>query len=234
MEPKVEKSFRLIYEDENLAVVDKPGNLPCHPGGSYCENTLLHLLRNAGIAQPFIINRLDRETSGIVLVAKNGETAKSLAGQFKRHTVEKEYTVLVHGAFPQKLSAKGWLTHDDASVIVKKRKFVETADAPDDKAESAETDFELAATEGMLSRVIARPKTGRTHQIRSTLLSLGYPVVGDKIYGLDETFFLRFITDALTDDDRARLIFPRQALHASALTIVANGEKRTFTSPPPF
>ena len=149
MEPKVEKSFRLIYEDENLAVVDKPGNLPCHPGGSYCENTLLHLLRNAGIAQPFIINRLDRETSGIVLVAKNGETAKSLAGQFKRHTVEKEYTVLVHGAFPQKLSAKGWLTHDDASVIVKKRKFVETADAPDDKAESAETDFELAATEGM-------------------------------------------------------------------------------------
>ncbi len=235
-EPPVLRSVGILYEDDDLLVADKPGNLPCHPGGRYCGNTLLHLLRaRGGNGENLrIINRLDRETSGIVLVAKTAAMAKSLAGQFRRHTAQKEYTVLVHGAFPAHLEARGWLLPDADSVIRKKRRFVTDKDSPTPEAESAETDFELLALQDGISRVLARPRTGRTHQIRATLLSLGFPVVGDKIYGLDETFFLRFITDALTDSDRARLILPRQALHASALTVVIGGQTRTFTSPPPF
>ena len=235
-EPPVLRSVGILHEDDDLLVADKPGNLPCHPGGRYCGNTLLHILRARGgdVGNLRIINRLDRETSGIVLVAKTDAMVRSLAGQFRRHTAQKEYTVLVHGAFPAHLEARGWLLPDTGSAIRKKRRFV-TGDAPPTPgAESAETDFELVEARDGISRVLARPRTGRTHQIRATLFSLGFPVVGDKIYGLDETFFLRFIADALTDADRARLMLPRQALHASALTVVIDGARRTFTSPPPF
>ncbi len=235
-EPPVLRSAGILYEDDDLVVADKPGNLPCHPGGRYCANTLLHLLRDrAGDGGKLrIINRLDRETSGIVLVAKSAAMSRSLSGQFRRHTAQKEYTVLVHGDFPVHLEARGWLVPDADSVIRKKRRFVTCSAPPAPGAESAETDFELVEARDGISRVLARPRTGRTHQIRATLLSLGFPVVGDKIYGLDETFFLRFITDALTEADRARLVLPRQALHASSLTVVIGGVVRTFASPPPF
>lgn len=88
---------------------------------------------------------------------------------------------------------------------------------PEKEAEWAETVFERVHVCDGFSVVTALPSTGRLHQIRATLFSLGYPVVGDKLYGLDETLFLRFCEDALTDADRRRLRLPRQALHADYL-----------------
>lgn len=230
----VDKDVRIIFEDDGLLVIDKPGNLPCHPGGSYLNNTLLHVLRGRGYESLYIMNRLDRETSGIVLLAKNLEVAKSLTNQFKNHTVQKEYTVLVHGEFPEKLVAAGWLVRDQNSLIVKKRRLVQNAEKPPQNAEFAETEFERISFHNGISRLTARPKTGRTHQIRATLFSLGYPVAGDKIYGLDETIFLRFITDSMTNSDREKLIYARQALHASSMTVIYRNEKRTFVSDPVF
>lgn len=230
----VDKKVKILFEDDGLLVVNKPGNLPCHPGGSYLENTLLHVLRGNGYETLYIMNRLDRETSGIVLLAKNQMVAKSLSNQFKNHTVRKEYTVLIHGEFPEEMSVSGWLVHDDNSAIVKKRHFVQCEEKPTERAEFAETEFKRISYNSGISRLKVFPKTGRTHQIRATLYSLGFPVVGDKIYGLDETIFLRFISDTMTDADRERLIYARQALHASSLAVMYRNEKRTFVCEPDF
>ena len=119
-----------------------------------------------------------------------------------------------------KLRSAGWLSPDPRSAIRKKRRFAPAAagsPAPAQGAEWAETVFTRASVRDGFSVVTAQPRTGRLHQIRATLLSLGYPVVGDKLYGVDETLFLRFCTEALTEEDRRRLRLPRQALHAGYL-----------------
>ena len=221
-EPPVDATFRVVSDDPLLLVVDKSGNLPCHPGGRYFNHTLWALLKaRYGLQDPILVNRIDRETSGLVMVGKTPEAAQNLWKQFVAHTVAKRYTVFVEGAFPERLEAAGWLSPDRASVIRKKRRFAQAeavSAAPDKESEWAETVFERARACDGFSVVTALPRTGRMHQIRATLLSLGYPVVGDKLYGVDERLFLKFCDDSLTDADRARLRMRRQALHADTLT----------------
>jgi 23S rRNA pseudouridine955/2504/2580 synthase/23S rRNA pseudouridine1911/1915/1917 synthase len=220
-EPPVDAAFRVVSDDPLLLVVDKPGNLPCHPGGRYFNHTLWALLRErCGVETPVLVNRLDRETSGLVLVAKTPAAAANLQKQFAAHAVAKRYTVFVEGAFPERIEAAGWLAPDPRSAVRKKRRFLPAAagsPAPAEGAEWAETAFERERLCDGFSVVTALPRTGRLHQLRATLLSLGYPVTGDKLYGVDETIFLRFCGGALTPEDGARLRLPRQALHAGAL-----------------
>lgn len=220
-EPPVDSHLEVVRNDPLLLVVNKSGNLPCHPGGRYFNHTLWALVKERfGLEEPVLINRVDRETSGLVLIGKTPEAAHNLWKQFSSHTVDKRYMVFVEGAFPERLEAKGWLVQDRASVIRKKRRFLpaEAESAPPEPgAEWAETAFERERVCGGFSVVRAAPRTGRLHQIRATLLSLGFPVVGDKVYGVDETLFLRFCADALTEADRARLRMRRQALHARYL-----------------
>ena len=220
-EPPVDMAFSVVSDDPLVMVVDKSGNLPCHPGGRYFNHTLWALLKkNCGLKDPVLVNRIDRETSGLVIVGKTPEAAQNLWRQFVAHKVAKRYTVFVEGAFPERLDAAGWLSADPASAIRKKRRFtpaVAGSAAPVKDAEWAETVFERVRVCGGFSVLTALPRTGRLHQIRATLLSLGFPVVGDKLYGVDETLFLRFCEDALTDGDRQRLRMRRQALHADYL-----------------
>lgn len=220
-EPPVNTAFSVVTDDPLLLIVNKPGNLPCHPGGRYFNHTLWALLKERqGVKDPVFINRLDRETSGLVVIAKTPEAAQNLWKQFAAHKVVKRYTAFVEGVFPERAEAAGWLVADAGSAIRKKRKFVPgKADAkpPDTSAEWAETAFERVRVCDGFSVVTAQPRTGRLHQIRATLLALGFPVTGDKLYGVDETLFLRFCTDSLTEADRLRLRLPRQALHAGYL-----------------
>ncbi|MDD2600000.1 MAG: RluA family pseudouridine synthase [Kiritimatiellae bacterium] len=221
-EPKVDRNIAVLYEDEHLIAVNKTGNLPCHPSGCYLENTLLTILKkNTGVQELRLINRLDRETSGVVLAAKNAAAAKHLLRQFLLRKVEKLYSVIVEGEFPEHIIARGWLSRDTDSVLRKKRAFVAgTRDAqPVAGAEWAETRFERVKSNHELSLVRVVLITGRLHQIRATLFSLGFPVVGDKIYGVDENLFLKFISDQLTESDWKKLRLPRQALHALELGI---------------
>lgn len=233
-EPDVDSSYHILYETEGYIAVNKSGDLPCHPAGPYFHNTLWFLLSQSTGAKLACVNRLDRETSGVTLFAKDSETAAKLASLFATKAIRKEYVAIVHGQFPESLEARGALIDDANSPIRKKRAFTRAPDAPEG-AETCDTRFELIRAVNDLSVTRAIPGTGRLHQIRATLCSLGFPLVGDKIYGVDDTLFERFITDKLTSADRARLIIGRQALHAESLTFPdpLTGERVTISAPIP-
>jgi 23S rRNA pseudouridine955/2504/2580 synthase/23S rRNA pseudouridine1911/1915/1917 synthase len=139
--------------------------------------------------------------------------------------------VIVEGEFPpHEVTATGWLGPDPASSVRKKMRF-----DPEQTllgAKLCTTYFTRLKSDSGLSLLRACPFTGRGHQIRATLLALGFPVAGDKLYGVDATLFRRFISDQLTSNDWLRLRIPRQALHASRLTInhPATGEATTFVA----
>jgi 23S rRNA pseudouridine955/2504/2580 synthase/23S rRNA pseudouridine1911/1915/1917 synthase len=225
-EPPVRTDYRILFRDDHLVAVDKPGNLPCHPGGRYFRHTLWYLLRRReGIQKPRFLHRLDRETSGLVLIARTAEAARVGRESFVSGAVRKVYQVLVEGRFPAgTVHAAGWMARDPDSLVRKRRRFFgekEGIRPPDGDGDVryCRTKFRLQARRGPLSLVVAVPETGRLHQIRATLSALGLPVVGDKIYGVDETLFLRFLSNELTAADREALRLPRQALHAAGLNL---------------
>lgn len=239
-EPAVCREFRIVYEDASILVVDKPGDLPVHPGGRFFRNTLWALLRTRGYRQFEFVNRLDRETSGLVLLARTPQSARHCRRQLERHAMEKVYLAVVEGGFRGPMRAEGWITAGSSGAIRKKQRFFPTGavgrpDALPGKARPVLTLFEPVRQVGGMSLIEARPVTGRLHQIRATLEALGFPLVGDKLYGVDETLFLRFIEDNLTPADRARLRLPRQALHAAELAFQhpETGERLRFSAPFP-
>jgi len=231
-EPPVDERISIAYEDEQYLIVNKSGSLPCHPGGRFFEHTLWRVLigrygEEAG-REMRIATRLDRETSGLVLVCKGAQAARFASSALAGHAIRKEYLAMVHGLFPNRVEAEGYLVRDAGSLVRKKRAFIAAgAEEPPLGGESCSTSFELIARtaldEGAFSLVRACPRTGRTHQIRASLLGIGFPIVGDKLYGLDEGCFLRFAEGALNEKDLSRLILPNQALHCAALSFEGEG-----------
>ena len=239
IEPPINPNYIVLHEDDDLLVINKPNDIPCHPGGIYFKHTLWYILKKK-YDYISLINRLDRETSGVMLIAKNKISAKFYFNQMMERNIKKQYLVLVHGEFPEKLSAKGWLSPDTASVIRKKRLFILDKEACQPEGEGdpnkqfSHSEFELIKYKNGISQVKCNILTGRTHQIRATLCSLGYPVVGDKIYGLDDSFFFKFINDELTEKNWNDLKLENQALHSWKTEIsMLNGERSIFTAKQP-
>lgn len=236
-EPLVSSDYSIIYRDESLAVIDKPGNLPCHPAGRYYDNTLLQLLKkHEGWKDLHLANRIDRETSGLVLVALNAENASLLGKAFMQHKVHRTYLALVEGIFPEGTrKVSGWLYLAKGITVRCKRVFVPQKTCQTTKARKVETVFKRIACQNGLSWLEVVPLTGRPHQIRATLKGMGFPIVGDKLYGLDETIYARLTTDSITESDRRKLRIDRQALHAfrMELTHPQTGRKLLFKAPLP-
>ncbi len=235
-EPAVVMDYSIIYADEYFFVVNKGGHLPCHPAGPFYRNTLWYDMSQK-YGKVFIVNRLDRETSGLMLVARDSVTASNLSAMLIDGRLRKKYYALVFGSFKQRIEAGGRLVKDTSSQVMKKRKFVMEADFKGDPvtAETAFTLFEPVAFDGRYSTVRAIPETGRLHQIRATLWSLGFPLLGDKLYGPDDTLYLKIADDLITAEDWHTLVLKRQALHACYLSLPhpQSGENMEFETAMP-
>ena len=238
IEPAVRKDYKIVYEDEFLLVIDKPGNLPVHPAGPYFAHTLWALLKESGYENIHFVNRLDRETSGLMIAAKDGETAGKLSTTLP--DMFKCYNTVVHGTFPDSMTAEGYLITDTVSPIRKKQRFVSNNEVKNgfelpEKAVEVKTQFTIIKSNGKFSLVNAVLQTGRMHQIRATLCSLGYPVTGDKLYGVNEQFYRKLALDTLTADDRRELVLDRQALHCCEISFIhpVSEQKITLHSPVP-
>ena len=210
IEPEADLDHQVLFEDDHLMVIAKSGNLCMHPAGPFFKHTLWHLLCSKYGSIHFV-NRLDRETSGLLIAVKDPKLAKAVSHNIR----EKSYRVIVHGNFPETAVADGFLINAN-SVIRKKRRFV--SQMPENPPfESAKTTFKRLAYANGMSLLEATLFTGRMHQIRATVHSLGYPVAGDKLYGVDENFYLKQRAGELTDQDMEKLLIPRQALHSAVL-----------------
>jgi RluA family pseudouridine synthase len=212
-EPSVDSAYRILFEDEYLLAIDKPGDLPVHPAGRYFNNTLTSFLEKDRSEKIFPVHRLDRETSGVILCARSSEAAARF--QTALSNGEKSYLAIVQGNFPEgRLTVDMPLGPDKNSAVRKKRAAYPEA------AEPAKTIFEKESGFSSFSLVRAHLETGRLHQIRAHLEYAGYPIIGDKIYGGDPSRFLRFIAEGLTEDLSSELILPRTALHSSCLELL--------------
>ena len=236
-EPSVNEDYRVLYEDDDILAIDKPWDLPVHPSGVYFKHTL-HALLKRDRGEDFVsyfAHRLDRETSGVLLMGKNKDAAFFLHECFLSGRVRKEYLVLAGGDFPERLDARGWIGPDDQSPVRKKMKFVAGKFAPDDERfRGARTVFRLLGRPAGVNLIHVRLYTGRLHQIRATLCSLGYPVVGDRLYGPDDRLYLKFIQDLETPEDRKLLGMERTALHCRRMILPhPNGSVLRLVSSPP-
>jgi len=212
----------VVFEDDDLLMIDKPGNMACH---SSDRPTLAGWLRERGIVTPRLINRLDRETSGLVIVAKNERTATILGKQVLRREIEKEYIAICGGEFEQDagvVDSPIGITKD--SVVYTKRVIAPTG-------KPSVTEFAVERRLPGFTVVRLKPRTGRAHQLRVHMASLGYPIVGDKVYGPDERLYLEFIEKGVTDEMLGKLLLPRHALHAARVTLCHPA--RSFEAPLP-
>jgi 23S rRNA pseudouridine1911/1915/1917 synthase len=204
----------IIYEDNDLLVIDKPAGLTIHPAPGHYSHTLVNAILSylpnlpdtGDSLRPGIVHRLDKDTSGVIVVAKNSVTQANMISQFKAHAVVKAYLVLVKGHLaPENGLIEAPIGRDPSN---RKRMAVVT------EGKEARTQYKVIKYIGNHTLLEVRPETGRTHQIRVHLLAIGYPVVGDTTYGVRSAHV------------------SRQFIHASHLgfNLPSTGEYVEFTS----
>ncbi len=219
----------IVHEDDHLLVVDKPAGLVVHPAAGNYDGTMVNALLHhcagrlsgiGGVARPGIVHRIDKDTSGLLVVAKTDKAHEGLAAQFARHDVDRRYTAVVAGVpVPPAGRIEGALARSTAN----RQKM---AIVKDGRGKHAITHFRTVAAFDGAAQVECRLETGRTHQIRVHMASIGHALLGDAVYGRTPGKLAPLLRD---------LAFERQALHAATLGFVhpVTQEKLCFESPLP-
>jgi 23S rRNA pseudouridine1911/1915/1917 synthase len=218
--PRATPPVLIVHDDPDFVVVDKPAHLVAHAEGAFAQNTFLAALaRDCGEdVRLTLVHRLDRETSGLLLLAKNADANTRLQQQFANGTVHKHYVAVVHGRLATSHFTIDAAIGPAANSIVTARRGVREPGTP--KTRAARTDvfvLEQFAQHALLRLV---PHTGRTHQLRVHLEHAGHPLVGDKMYGRTDAEYLEYVRHLKADGDPAwdnRLGAGRQLLHAASL-----------------
>ncbi|MDB4384872.1 RluA family pseudouridine synthase [Opitutaceae bacterium] len=207
----------VIHEDEDLLVVNKSGEVVCHPSKFGPTSSLVGAAREyLGIDTVHLVFRLDRETSGVVVMAKNPTMASRLQKAMQTRKVGKRYLTLLHGELHDRVMVDQPLGPEVGSPV-----YVKDHVRPDGK--EAQSEFIPLTVRAGFTAAEVRPRTGRKHQIRAHAQWLGHTVVGDKIYGPDANLFLRFIDDGWGPELERQLLIRRQALHCAEIDLRPTG-----------
>ncbi len=217
--------LNIVYEDDDLAVINKPAGMMVHAGAGATEdernrgtlvNGLLHrfasLSEVGGELRPGIVHRLDKETSGLIIVAKNDAAHRKLGQQFSRREIKKRYTALVHG-WPAK--DRGTINAPIARDAIRRIRMTTKGSGGRSALSHYEVRERIASIYGKFALVDVRIETGRTHQIRVHMASIGHPVVGDSLYGAPKE--LRRANVKAPPGTRAAITLERNFLHAAAV-----------------
>jgi 23S rRNA pseudouridine1911/1915/1917 synthase len=213
-EPARYTQLDVVYDDAHLLAINKPGDLLSHPTDKIRANAVTTVLQGQfPDTRLHLVHRLDRETSGVLLLAKDSTTARAMAEQFSNHEVRKEYIAVVHGQvdFTERVVD---LPIGREGGVIKVRQAVGAKDAV-----PSVTEFHRLAHQESQSVVRALPRSGRLHQIRVHLAALGHPILGDKLYCGDGAEYLKAVAGTLAPADISRLGARRQLLHARTLRL---------------
>ncbi len=212
----------VIYQDESIVVINKPGWLVCHPSKNGPWSSLVGAVReHFQLEQVYLAGRLDRETSGVVLLAKEESAGKHWQKALEQKKVKRSYWAILVGDLADCAQVSGFLGKDpDSPVFVKQR--VTTNSRKSKRAQSAF--FPLFSANGYTLCAVVT-KTGRKHQIRVHAQSLGRPLVGEKLYGVDEEYYLEFCRTGWREEWIETLGMKRQALHARTFGFVKSEPK---------
>jgi len=203
--------LRILFEDDHLLVVDKPAGLVVHPAAGNRDGTLVNALLHhcagrlsgiGGVARPGIVHRIDKDTSGLLVVAKTDTAHEGLAKQFAAHSIGRRYLAIVRGV---PTSSGGTI---DAPLARSSQNRKKIAIVPEGRGKRAVTHWKLLKALKQSALVECRLETGRTHQVRVHMASIGHPLLGDPVYGSGKSAH-RELLNALD--------FRRQALHAEGL-----------------
>ena len=239
-EPPVDPDIRIIHEEASFLVACKTGNLPSHADGNFIKNTFIYILRQkmkaGGYDGPVkLVHRLDRETSGIMVVGKTDDAHRTLVRQFEEGLVEKEYLAVCRGIIADDIFTVGGAIATDTESSISIRKKVVAEGTAGSRA--ALTRFEVIERFAGSTLVRCIPATGRTNQIRVHLAHAGHPLAGDKLYGRTDEQFLDFVRNARGGnfDPLPWMDAPRHLLHAAKLSFnhPLAGERVTFEYPMP-